>query len=388
AHSFDPRQHRRGRRDRRRCRCNRRHCRGRTRRQSGAGHLHRDARAGQRSRAGGGSRGPDGRTDRPPLHRSARRLRDHAAHVRCCPPVRASRSHRRRAGRARQPRRDAERGALGTGPAGPARAAAQRHLRLHRHRIRRHRLRDRHRHPAGPQRLRRPRGDRIRRNRWRHRRRLQRPRHPRRRNRRGLHLRRGQGSLPGRRPGAGLRGLRHERGRHRRHRLGDGAPPARAAGGGEHEPRRRGQHGGRQRRVAVDLRRRHLRGGRRQRQRRRNSAERLLLLPGAGDRGAHRGGQRPLRPSRVVQQLRLLRGPVRARRGHHQRLVHRGDRDQHHQRHVDGDAARGRRGRALPPGQPCSEPGDGLLGDQDGDHQGPHRHLPHGEQRPAVQHLL
>jgi subtilisin family serine protease len=58
----------------------------------------------------------------------------------------------------------------------------------------------------------------------------------------------------------------------------------------------------------------------------------------------HGGGEHERRREGVVLELRLVRGPVRARLGDHERVVHEHDGDEHDQRHVDGRAARGRRG--------------------------------------------
>ena len=58
------------------------------------------------------------------------------------------------------------------------------------------------------------------------------------------------------------------------------------------------------------------------------------------------------RRARVVLELRHVRRHLRAGHQHHVVLEHERHRDEHDQRHVDGDAARGRRGRALPAGEP------------------------------------
>ena len=54
----------------------------------------------------------------------------------------------------------------------------------------------------------------------------------------------------------------------------------------------------------------------------------------------------------VVLELRHVPGHLRAGLEHHVRVVHVRHRHEHDQRHVDGDAARRRRGRAVPPGEP------------------------------------
>ena len=112
----------------------------------------------------------------------------------------------------------------------------------------------------------------------------------------------------------------------------------------------RARHRGQQ----LDRRRRHLR--RRGRQREHQRLQRLAL---AGRRGADRRLDHQHRRPLELLQLRLLPRPVRAGLEHHVGLVHRRHRDQHHLRHLDGHAARRRRRRALPAGQPERLPGHG-----------------------------
>jgi hypothetical protein len=71
-----------------------------------------------------------------------------------------------------------------------------------------------------------------------------------------------------------------------------------------------------------------------------------------GGVGLHDGGLGLDRPAGVVLELRFVRGRLRARRLDQVRLVHR--RDEHDQRHVDGDAARRGRRRALQVGDKSS----------------------------------
>ena len=59
------------------------------------------------------------------------------------------------------------------------------------------------------------------------------------------------------------------------------------------------------------------------------------------------------RRARLVLQLRHLHRPVRARCQHHVRVEHGRHRDQHHQRHLDGRAARRRRRRPGPRRDPA-----------------------------------
>ena len=59
----------------------------------------------------------------------------------------------------------------------------------------------------------------------------------------------------------------------------------------------------------------------------------------------------------VVLELRHLPGPVRARLEHHVGVAHVRHRDEHDQRHVDGDPARRRRRRAVPAGRPVGAAG-------------------------------
>ena len=128
---------------------------------------------------------------------------------------------------------------------------------------------DRHRDPGQSPGLRGPCGVGHRRRGRRHgRRRLQRPRHP-----RGQHPRRGgprhrQGRVPGRRPGAGLRGRGHHGRRDRGCRLGDGASSSRVRpGSGQRVARWWLLPGRERRRVGLGRRRDHVRGGGGQRHR-------------------------------------------------------------------------------------------------------------------------
>ena len=63
-------------------------------------------------------------------------------------------------------------------------------------------------------------------------------------------------------------------------------------------------------------------------------------------------------PAGDVLQLRHVRRPVRAGRGHHLGRHTGPDGDHHHQRNVDGHAARGRWGRAVPGRPPDATPAD------------------------------
>ena len=80
--------------------------------------------------------------------------------------------------------------------------------------------------------------------------------------------------------------------------------------------------------------------------------ERVQLLAGPHRGRDHRRRHHQHRRARVLLQLRHLPGHLRAGPEHHLGLVHQRHRDQHDQRHLDGVAARGRRRRALPGGQP------------------------------------
>jgi hypothetical protein len=73
----------------------------------------------------------------------------------------------------------------------------------------------------------------------------------------------------------------------------------------------------------------------------------------------HRRLHHQQRRALLVQQLRELPGRLRAGEQHHQRLAHLHQRHQHHQRHLDGLAARGGRRRALPAGEPRRVAGHG-----------------------------
>jgi hypothetical protein len=141
-----------------------------------------------------------------------------------------------------------------------------------------------------------------------------------------------------------LRGLRvlncSGSGYHLRHhrRRGLGAEQPDQPGGGEHVAGRRlllgAEHGGQQ---PGQLRR--LRGrGRGEQQR-----QRLQLLAGQRLGRLHRGGHHLQRRPRHVLQLRELREHLRAGLQHPLGLAHQQHGDQHHQRHLDGLAARGRR---------------------------------------------
>ena len=145
-------------------------------------------------------------------------------------------------------------------------------------------------------------------------RRLQRPRHPRRGHGRRHHVRRRQErhSSPS---GCSTARARQQRRRDRRRRLGDRQPP-RVAGGGEHEPRRRREHGAGQRGRGVD-----------------RAGVTYAVAAGNGNASGRRTPATP--PPRAYpprsrsepattrtraasfSELRHLRRPVRAGRGHH-----------------------------------------------------------------------
>ena len=74
--------------------------------------------------------------------------------------------------------------------------------------------------------------------------------------------------------------------------------------------------------------------------------------PAAGPRGDHRRRHRQHRRARPPGPTTALRRPVRPGRGHHLGLERQRHRHEHHQRHVDGHPAHGRRRRPVPAGQP------------------------------------
>jgi hypothetical protein len=76
--------------------------------------------------------------------------------------------------------------------------------------------------------------------------------------------------------------------------------------------------------------------------------------------------------SGVVLQLRHVHRHLRPRRGHHVLVEHQRHRDQHDQRHVDGDPARGRRRGPDPGCQPVDVAGDGGLDHVRERHHGRH----------------
>ena len=278
--------------------------------------------------------------------------------------------------------RDPEPRDLGARPDRPARPAAEQFLHLQPDRSGRPRLRDRHRaarvtpgvHRPGQQRLhrdqRRSRHDR-----------LQRPRHPRRRHDRRHDLRRRQAGDDPRRARPRLHRLRLDHRRDRRRRLGD--PEPRQARGREHEPGRRRLDGARPGDLELDRGRRQLRDRGRQRQR-----QRLQRLARPRRRGEHGRLDHEHRRTLVVLELRHLRRPLRARLEHHLGLVHVEHGDEHDQRHVDGDAARGRGARALPADEPVRVAGDGDAGAAR-EHDAEQGHEPgHGLAEPAARLAL
>ena len=226
-------------------------------------------------------------------------------------------------------------------------------------RHRRHRVHHRHRHPHHPHRLRRPRGVRPRHRRQRCRRhRLQRPRHPRRGHRRRHEVRRREGREAGRRPSPELLGLRHVRGRHRGHRLGHrrrSGQPGPQARGRQHVPRRRRQPDRRRRRGPLHRRRRHLRPGGRQRQRR----QRLQHVPGPHPEAITVGSTDRTDVRSSFSNLGTCLDIFAPAATSPQRLAHQRQGHQHHQRHLDGHPARGRRGSRLPRLGPDRHPAAG-----------------------------
>ncbi len=113
------------------------------------------------------------------------------------------------------------------------------------------------------------------------------------------------------------------------------------------EPRRRRQHHDRQRRSRLDRLRRHLRDRGRQR---RHTTRGTSRRPGS----APRSPSVPRSPTTPGHRSRTSgpAGHLRPGRGHHVLLVQLEHGHQHHQWHVDGHAARGRRRRPDPGRQP------------------------------------
>ncbi len=137
---------------------------------------------------------PLGGTRQPGLHPGHQRRGGHPARPRPCPPCSAApgitsvEPNGDGAGQPDQP-------AVGPRPHRPAQPAARPELQRSPPPARGEGLRDRHRHPHQPRRLRGPGHLRLRRHRRRQRRRLPRPRHPRGRHHRRHHLRHRQGGL-------------------------------------------------------------------------------------------------------------------------------------------------------------------------------------------------
>ena len=218
------------------------------------------------------------------------------------------------------------------------------HLHLHQHRQRRDRLHHRHRHPDHAHAVRRTRGRRVRRHRRRaQRQRLQRPRHARRGHRRRLDLRRrqavrlvavrvlncsGSGSTSGVIAGVNFVTSNHV--------AGAPAVANMSLGGGVS--------------TALDTAVRN------------SIADGVTYAIAAGNSNANASNSSPARVAEaitvgsstsdrraiVVLELRQRGGHLRARLEHHLGVVDERHRDQHDQRHVDGDAARGRRRGARP----------------------------------------
>ena len=99
--------------------------------------------------------------------------------------------------------------------------------------------------------------------------------------------------------------------------------------------------------------------------------QRLQLLARARSRRQHSRIDDEHRRSLLVLELRDVRGHLRAGLEHHVGLEHQQHRDEHHQRNLDGDAARGRRDRSLPRDRHWSVTGDS--------HGGARRELDHGQ---------
>ncbi|CAA9308620.1 MAG: Alkaline serine exoprotease A precursor, partial [uncultured Gemmatimonadetes bacterium] len=185
-----------------------------------------------------------------------------------------------------------------------------------------------------------PRLQRLQRHRRRQRLGLQRARHARGRHRGRQDVRHRQGRDDPRRQGVHLLRRQRQQHHHRRHRLGDRQPHQ----AGRRQPvagRRRQPGDGRRGEPPVERGRVRGRG--------RGQLQRgcLHLVAGPRQHGDHGGLVHQRRRQVVVQQLGKLRGAVRAGQQHHLGLVHGRHGDQHHQRHLDGLAARGGRGRAL-----------------------------------------